>query len=167
MHVKSMFVRLLIVVGLLFASVAPAGAEVAVVLNSADETVSLIDTNTYTEIQRYPVGKEPHHLMATTDDSHLIVASALSNELVMLDPVSGQIIRRVPKISDPYQIAFSPDKKWFVANSLRLDRVDIYNAADFSIAKRIPAPKAPSHLAFDRASQYVFCLLYTSPSPRD
>ena len=45
-----------------------AWAQVAFVLNSAEDTVSLIDTKTYKEISRNRVGREPHHLMATPDD---------------------------------------------------------------------------------------------------
>lgn len=155
------FARILLPALLVVAS-APIGAEIAIVLNSADQTVSLVDTVAYKELSRIPVGKEPHHLMATPDDKQLIVANAVSNELVFLDPGSGQIINRQKNISDPYQIGFSPDKKWFVSNSLRLDRVDIYRGEDFALVKRLPAPKTPSHLAFDKASQFVFVTLQES-----
>ncbi|MBS0344971.1 MAG: beta-propeller fold lactonase family protein [Proteobacteria bacterium] len=141
---------------------ASACAETAIVLNSGDENVSLIDTSSYKETGRIPACKEPHHLMATPDDSAVIVACAISNELVFFDPRTGQEQKRVKNISDPYQLGFSPDKKWFVANSLRLDRVDLYKAADFSLVARVPAAKTPSHMAFDKASQYVFVTLQES-----
>src|SRR5450755_2412023 len=115
--------------------------EVAIILNSADGTVSLIDRKTYEVTKRYPIGKEPHHLMISPDDKELIVANASSNELVFLDPVTGIETHRIKRISDPYQLGFSPDRKWFLSISLRLDRVDIYNAKDFSLAKRIDAGK--------------------------
>ena len=51
-------------------------AEVAVVLNSGEGTISLIDTVLMKETKRLPIGKEPHHLMATPDDKFLIVANA-------------------------------------------------------------------------------------------
>lgn len=140
----------------------PVGAEMAVALNSGDDTISLIDTETYKETARIPIGKEPHHLMASPDDRYLIVANAAGNDLVFLDPISGQIQRRLGRISDPYQVGFSPDQRWFVANSLRLDRVDIYHAADFTLAKRVPLPRTPSHLIFDGASSLVFVTLQES-----
>lgn len=136
-------------------------AEVAIVLNSGEGTVSLIDKASMTETKRFPVGKEPHHLMATPDDQYLIVANAVSNDLVFLDPRTGEIKRRIDKISDPYQIGFSPDKKWFVSVSLRLDRTDIYDA-NFKLVKRIPTPKAPSHVAFDAKSTLAFVTLQDS-----
>lgn len=155
--------RMTLLALLLLSSVTvPAAAEFAVVLNSGEDTISIVDTETYREVQRNPIGKEPHHLMATPDDRYLIVADAASNDLVFLDPKLGTIQQRLSGISDPYQIGFSPDKRWFVANSLRRDRVDLYNAADFKLVRRFPLPKAPSHLAFDRASQYVFVTLQES-----
>ena len=139
-------------------SAAPVQATVVVVLNSRDATVSLIDQDTYKVIDTFSVGKEPHHLMATPDNKSLIVANATSDELVFLDPATGEIQRRVKDIADPYQIGFSPDQKWFVANALRLDRVDIYryDGKDMKLAKRVPLPKLPSHMAFTADSSTVF-----------
>ncbi len=57
-------------------------AETAIVLNSVDENVSFVDTRTYKETGRAPACKEPHHLMATPDDSSVIAACAISNELI-------------------------------------------------------------------------------------
>lgn len=139
-----------------------AHAGLAIALNSADGTLSLIDTDSYKVTGKVNVCKEPHHLMPTPDDKSLIVACAASNQLVFYDPLTGQEQRRIRDISDPYQIGFSPNRKWFVATSLRLDRVDLYDAADFRLLARLPAPKTPSHMAFDDASQFVFITLQDS-----
>jgi YVTN family beta-propeller protein len=135
-----------------------ARADVVVVLNSRDASVSLLDQATYKELGSIQVGKEPHHLMATPDNKSLIVASALGNELVFLDPKSGQVQNRIKDIADPYQIGFSPDQKWFVANALRLDHVDIYqyNGKEMKLAKRLPLARLPSHMAFSADSSTVF-----------
>jgi YVTN family beta-propeller protein len=144
----------------LFASMfAPAAqADVVVVLNSRDATVTLLDQTTYQEISTFPVGKEPHHLMSTPDNKSLIVANALGDELLFLDPKTGQIQRRMTDIADPYQIGFSPNQKWFVSNSLRLDRVDFYryDGKNMTLSKRVPLPKLPSHMTFDADSTTVF-----------
>jgi YVTN family beta-propeller protein len=139
---------------------APLG--VALALNSADGTISLIDTETYKVIGKTIACKEPHHLMPSPDDKSVIVACSASNQLVFFDPLTGKEQKRVRNISDPYQIGFSPDNKWFVSNSLRLDRVDIYNASDFTLKARLHAPRTPSHMAFDAASEFVFVTLQDS-----
>ncbi len=117
---------LIVILALVLLTWTPAAAELAVVLNSLDDDVSLVDTTTYQQVRRLKVGKEPHHLMVAPDDRDLVVANAMSNDLVVLDPRTGEVVRRIPRISDPYQIGFSPDRRWFVATSLRLDRVDIF-----------------------------------------
>lgn len=139
-------------------AISSAQANVVVVLNSRDATVQLLDQSTYQDLSTFPVGKEPHHLMATPDSKSLIVASSVGNELIFLDPKSGQIQRTIKDILDPYQIGFSPDQKWFVSASLRLDRVDLYryDGANMTLTKRIPLAKLPSHMAFNAASNMVF-----------
>ncbi|MBL8375642.1 beta-propeller fold lactonase family protein [Accumulibacter sp.] len=151
---------LVVVLTLLAAGDAPAG--LAIALNSADGTISLIDTETYAVTGKMNVCKEPHHLMPTPDDKSVIVACAASNQLVFFDPHTGQEQKRIRDISDPYQLGYSPNRKWFVATSLRLDRVDIYDPQDFRLIARLPAPKTPSHMAFDDASQFVFVTLQDS-----
>jgi YVTN family beta-propeller protein len=135
-----------------------ARANVVVVLNSRDASVSLLDQANHAEIGTIAVGKEPHHLMATPDNKSLIVGSATGNELVFLDPKTGQIQNRVKNILDPYQIGFTPDQKWFVSNALRLDHVDIYryDGKNLTLAKRLPLAKLPSHMAFSADSKLVF-----------
>jgi YVTN family beta-propeller protein len=135
-----------------------AHANVVVVLNSGDASISILDQTTYQEIKSIPVGKEPHHLMATPDNKSLIVASSTGNELIFLDPKTGEIQRRLKDIVDPYQIGFSPDQKWFVANALRLDRVDIYryDGKELKLSKRVPLARMPSHMAFSADSSTVF-----------
>src|SRR5471030_2043409 len=103
-------------------AISSAQANVVVVLNSRDATVQLLDQDTYKDLSTFPVGKEPHHLMATPDNKSLIVASSTGNQLIFLDHKTGEVQSQLRGIVDPYQIGFSPDQKWFVANGLRLDR---------------------------------------------
>ena len=115
---------------------APTQPKLAVILNSGSASVSLIDMQTRQVTKTIPVGKEPHHLMMTPDQKTLLIANAAGNDVVLMNPVSGEITGRVPNIIDPYQIGYSPNHKWFVANGNRLDRVDIYaaNGADLKLA---------------------------------
>lgn len=136
---------------------------VAFVINSNDDTISLIDTRTYKEISRKRVGREPHHVMTTPDDKSLIVASVQSNDLMLFDPVTGKFQKRIDKISDPYQLGFSPDKRWLVTASLALDRVDIYSA-DYKLLKRLPAPRSPSHVIFSADNRHAIVTLQDTNS---
>jgi YVTN family beta-propeller protein len=141
-----------------------AAASPAFVLNSRDATVSQIDRRTMAESGRISVGKEPHHLYPTPDGRSLIVALALSDELLYLDPLTGAVQKRVTGIDDPYQIGFSPDGHWFGVAALRLDRFDLYRheQGELKLVRRIALPKAPSHLWFSADSRFVFVTLQES-----
>jgi YVTN family beta-propeller protein len=152
------FRKLIVSAVCLVSGVQAAQANVVVVLNSRDATVQLLDQKTFAETATFAVGKEPHHLMATPDNKSVIVASSVGNELIFLDPVTGQVQRRIKDVLDPYQIGFSPDQKWFVSASLRLDRVDLYkyDGTNMALSKRIPLARLPSHIAFNAASTMAF-----------
>mgnify|MGYP000697541645 CR=1 FL=1 len=123
---------------------ASAEPKLAVVLNSGDASVSLIDMPTRKVIKTVAVGKEPHHLMMTPDQKTLLIANAVGNDIVLMNPTTGELTGRIPNIIDPYQIGYSPNHKWFVANGNRLDRVDIYaaNGADLKLAKTVKIGRA-------------------------
>jgi DNA-binding beta-propeller fold protein YncE len=135
-----------------------------IVLDSGESKLTLIDESARKVVGSEPTGKEPHHLMVTPDGSSLIVADSVSNDLIFLDPHSGKVQRRLEGIEDPYQLGFSPDHKWFVTAALRLDRVDVYkyDGHDFTIARRIPLAKTPSHMTFSSDSHTVFVTLQDS-----
>jgi YVTN family beta-propeller protein len=136
----------------------PALATTAVVLNSDDDSVSIIDSDSYKEVSRTHIGRSPHHLIQTPDRRMLIIAMSGSNELVLIDRATGVEKQRITA-SDPYQIGFSPDGKYFVAASLRLDRIDIYDGSTFQLLHRLPAATMPSHIAFSHDSKTVFVTL--------
>jgi len=118
--------------------------KIAIVLNSGEATVSLIDMATRKVTKTFYVGKEPHHLMMTPDEKTLLVANAVGDDIALLNPITGEITGRIPKIIDPYQIGYSP------------------NGAEFKLAKSIPAAKTPSHIAFTSDSKLAFVTLQDS-----
>ncbi|MDE1183889.1 beta-propeller fold lactonase family protein [Paraburkholderia sp.] len=141
-----------------------AHANNVIVLNSGEATLSLIDEATREVVGTVPTGKEPHHLMATPDNSSLIVANSVSNNLMFVDPKTGKVQRWVENIEDPYQIGFSPDRKWMVTTGLRLDRLDVYHfdGKNMTLASRLPLAVMPSHMAFTNDSKTVFVTLQVS-----
>jgi YVTN family beta-propeller protein len=158
-----------------FVTFAPLGARAATkaqrpifVLNSQDADISIIDPATHTVVQRVPTGKEPHHLYLTPDEKSVIVANAASNSLTFIDPATGAVQRTLRDIVDPYHLRFSPDMQWFVTAANRLDHVDLYRwqpadaAQPLKLARRIQAPKTPSHLSIDSKSSVVYASLQDS-----
>ncbi len=150
--------RLLLTFLLLMASMSgSAWADgLAIVLNSGDATLSVLDMARETELRRVPVLREPHHVALSPDGSELLVGDAGANEMLFLDSRTGEIRRRMP-VADPYQLAFSPDGKWLTVTGLARNQVDVYDASTMSLAKRFPLSSMPSHVAYapDSSMAYV------------
>jgi YVTN family beta-propeller protein len=159
---------------LLVGTAASAFGNRAVILNSDEDSLSIIDTGNFKELSRQRIGRSPHHLIASPDGRTLVVALAGGNQLALLDLASSALsgtdraeeadspgadigLKERVTASDPYQIGFSPDGKWFVAASLRLDRIDLYDAAGFRLVHRLAADTMPSHIGFspDSGTAYV------------
>ncbi len=110
------------------------------------------------ELRRIPVLREPHHLMLSPDGKYLLVGDTVANEMLFLDPQTGEIKKRLT-MADPYQLGFSPNGKWFVVNGLARSQVDVYDAATMQLVKRFPLASLPSHMAFAPDSSMVFVSL--------
>src|SRR5215475_3821808 len=139
-----------------------ARADSVIVLNSEEASYSVLSRSARIETARIPLGREPHHLVMTPDGKEVLIASTVTNELVVLDSKTGERRRVVRDIVDPYQLGFSPDGKWFVTAAYRLDHVDIYRADGFRLLSRIFIEGMPSHLEFDKDSRTVFVTLQQS-----
>ena len=138
----------------------PAAALAAhlLVLNSGDDTVSVIDPVAKKELARVPVGRAPHHMMALPDDSALLVGLTAVNQLAFLDRKTGAVQKKIAML-DPYQMAFSPDQKYFVATALRMDYVDIYPGEltdNIKPLARVKSGSMPSHLVFSPDSKTAY-----------
>jgi len=134
------------------------------VLNSLDASVSVVDPVTWKETRRISTGKEPHHLYLTPDEKSLIIANALSDSLLFIDPRTGVVQRTVRGILDPYHLRFSPDMKWLVIAGNRLNHVDLYRweGGEWTLAKRLPTGKTPSHLWINSTSTTVYATMQES-----
>ena len=139
--------------------VAPAAARaggVAIVINSGDATLSVLDMDRGTELRRIPVLREPHHVALSPNGRELLVGDAGGNEMLFLDPHTGEVLHRMP-VADPYHLAFSPNGKWLVVTGLARNQVDVYDAATMALVKRFPLGTMPSHVTYapDSSMAYV------------
>ncbi|MDB5886770.1 MAG: beta-propeller repeat protein [Polaromonas sp.] len=149
------------------APAAPAPSAIATpvfVLNSLEDSVSVINPANWTEIKRIDTGKQPHHLYLTPDEKSVIVANALSDSLTFIDPKTAEVQRTVRGVMDPYHLRFSPDMKWFVTAANRLNHIDIYrwDGKAMTLASRVATGKTPSHLWIDSKSTTIYSTMQDS-----
>ena len=140
---------------------AAASLGVAIVMNSAAASFSVIDVASRSVIRTTPVLREPHHWALLPDRSALLIGDTSGNALFFLDPSTGEIIRRVA-CSDPYQLWFSPDGRLLVINALGVNHVDVYDARTLQHAHRFRLPTMPSHLSYAPDGGMVYVSLQAS-----
>jgi len=136
---------------------------ICMVMNSAGASVSVIDMNTRQVIATQPTFREPSHWALTPDRKTMYVCDAGGNAFFAFDPVTAAPKGHF-KIADPYQLAYTPDQKYLVVNALRLDHVDVYDAASLSLVKRFEPGEWPSHLDFSPDSRWSFNSMQKSNS---
>ena len=151
---------------LLCASFGPGGATaratgLAFVVNSGSASISVVDMSTRKELRRIPALREPHHVILSPDGKSLLIGDTTGNQMLFLDPETGEVQRRVA-VSDPYQLGFSPDGKYLVVNGLARNQVDIYDPETMTLVKRFLAASTPSHMAFSPDGDKVFVSLQGS-----
>jgi YVTN family beta-propeller protein len=146
---------------LLLSTTAARAGELAFVVDSGAAAISLVDVAKRQEIRRVPVLREPHHMALTPDHRFLLIGDTVGNQLIFLDPVSGEIARRVT-MPDPYQLQFSPDGKTLVVTELARNRVDIYDADSYHLRVRLALASLPSHINFSPDSKTAFVSLQQS-----
>lgn len=127
----------------------------AMVMNSGEASVSVIDMTTRQVIKTTPTLREPSHWALSPDRRKLYIADASGNALFVLSPFTGDAMGSV-RIADPYQLGYTPDQKYLVVNALRLDHIDVYDAASFRLVKRFSPGSMPSHLDFSPDSRWSF-----------
>ena len=135
-----------------------AARPLAMVINSGDASLSLIDADTHAELRRVPMLREPHHMALTPDGASLLVGDTAGNAFLFIDPQTGDVQRRLT-ISDPYQMQYSPDAKWLVVAALARNQIDIYDAQTLQLAHRVAAASMPSHINFSPDSSVAYVSL--------
>jgi YVTN family beta-propeller protein len=142
----------------LLALARPAIAEtppLAMVMNSGEASVSIIDMTSRQVIRTVPTLREPSHWALSPDRAKLYIADASGNSLFILDPLTGAPLGS-KRIADPYQLGYTPDNKYLVVNALRLNHVDVYDGATLALVKRFAPGSMPSHLDFSPDSRWSF-----------
>lgn len=115
--------------------------------------VIVIDPLAKTIVDRYPVGRTPHHVTPAYDMSRLYVNVMASGYLVELDIESGRPSRRIP-VAAPYNLYFSPDGSMAIVAAEMMNRLDIYDPITWRLVTRLPIrASGVDHLDFDASGR--------------
>jgi len=107
--------------------------------NSDAASVSVIDPATMRVVDRFNVGVRPHHVTPSWDLTKLYVNNTEGNTLTEIDPRTGRPTRNIP-ITDPYNLYFTPDGTKAIVVAERFQRLDFYDADDWTFLKSVSIP---------------------------
>jgi YVTN family beta-propeller protein len=119
-----------------------AGAKEYVYVPSAAQNsagwVDVIDQQTLQVVNRYKAGSVSQHVVPSWDLRTLYVTASAANELVPIDPTTGDPGTPIP-VTRPYNLYFTPDGTKAVVQEEQNDRIVYYDTATWTKLKSVPA----------------------------
>jgi len=107
--------------------------------NGESATVDVIDPETFTVVDSYPVGRLPQHVVPSYDMQTLYVNNNQGNSLTPIDPRTGKPGPDIP-VDDPYNLYFSPDGSQAIVIAERNSQIDFRDPVTWELVKRLDVP---------------------------
>lgn len=122
--------------------------------NSLDNTVSVIDSKTYQVIKTFKTGKTPQHVVPSYDLKTLWVLNNEGNSATPIDPNTGEPGAMI-RISDPYNLYFTPDGRYAIVVCESLKRLEFRDAQTLALHDYTPVNcKGLNHMDFTADGRY-------------
>src|SRR3954451_23378575 len=124
--------------------------------NSKSNTVDEIDPRTYKIVRHFAVGALPQHVVPSYDLKTLWVNNDQGNSLTRIDPRTGKR-RRTVKVTDPYNLYFTPDGRYALVMAERLMRIDFRDPHSMRLRHTLAVPTCPgvNHADFTAGGRYM------------
>jgi YVTN family beta-propeller protein len=123
--------------------------------NSESNTVSVIDPHQFKVIDQFPVGALPQHVTPSYDLKTLWVTNDQGNSLTPIDPQTSKPGKPV-RVTDPYNLYFTPDGRYAIVVAERLHRLDFRDAATMKLHKSLSVPcPGVDHMDFTADGRYL------------
>ena len=117
--------------------------------------VAVIDPLSMQIVDRFWVGRTPHHVAPSYDMGLLYVNVMDSNVLTVIDPRVGRPIGQVP-VPVPYNLYFSPDGSKAIVAAERFNRLDFFDPVTWAPLRYLPIPgSGVDHLDFSADGSYL------------
>jgi DNA-binding beta-propeller fold protein YncE len=117
--------------------------------------IAVIDPLTRQIVDRFAVGRTPHHVTPAYDLSSLYVNVMGSSRLVEIDPRVGRPSRSLA-VASPYNLYFTPDGSLAIVAAEPANRLDFYDPASWRSVLRLPLPASGvDHLDFSADGSFL------------
>ena len=101
-----------------------------------DNFEDVIDPATHTVVRTFATGKLPQHVVPSYDMRRLWVTNDMDDSLTSIDPATGADGERV-RVSDPYNLYFTPDGKLAIVIAEAQHRFDLRDAATMKLVRSV------------------------------
>jgi YVTN family beta-propeller protein len=128
--------------------------------NRSSNSVSVIDPLTLKEVDRFPVGRKPQHVVPSWDLKTLWVANNASGtnkgSVTPIDPKTAKPGHEIP-VDDPYNMYFMPDGSSAVIVDEAYQRLDLRDPQTMALKSTLATPTCPgiNHADFSVDSSYA------------
>jgi DNA-binding beta-propeller fold protein YncE len=123
--------------------------------NSLGASVDVIDPHTFRVVRRFDVGANPQHVVPAWNLRTLYVTNDLGNSLTPIDPRTARPGRPI-RVTDPYNMYFTPDGRYAIVVAERLHRLDFRNARTFRPHRSVEMPcTGVDHVDFSADGSYL------------
>ncbi|MEP6565529.1 MAG: YncE family protein [Mesorhizobium sp.] len=132
--------------------------------NRSSNSVSVIDTATLKEVERFPVGRRPQHVVPSWDLKTLWVANNASGSVTPIDPKTGRPGKEIT-VQDPYNMYFMPDGSSAIIVDEAYRQLDFRDPQTMALKSVLPTPTCLgiNHADFSADSSYaIFTCEYGS-----
>ena len=116
--------------------------------------VDVIDQTTMKVVSSFRAGSISQHVVPSWDLKTLYVTASAANQLVPIDPTTGQPGRPIP-VTRPYNLYFSPDGSRAIVQAEENNEIDYYDTATWTLLKSVPSTcKGNNHADWSADSSY-------------
>jgi YVTN family beta-propeller protein len=129
-----------------------------VTCNSFSNTVSIIDTGTWSVVSTLTVGTFPVRATFSADDSLIYVSSRDDDRITEIANAgsSSVVLRTIPVGDWPYEMVLAPGgSTLYVANYLS-ENIGVVNLASGSMTSTIALPDPPAGIAIDPTGDFLY-----------
>jgi DNA-binding beta-propeller fold protein YncE len=124
--------------------------------NSQSGTVDVIDQRSHRVVGHFATGALPQHVTPSWDLRTLWVENDLGGSLTAIDPRTGRRGRSV-RVSDPYNLYFTPDGRYAIVVAEQLGRLDFRDARSMRLHRALRVACAGvDHLDFTADGRFLF-----------
>ena len=116
--------------------------------------VDVIDQMTMKVVSSFRAGSIAQHVVPSWDLKTLYVTASAANQLVPIDPTTGQPGRPIP-VTRPYNLYFSPDGSRAIVQAEENNQIDYYDTATWTLLKSVPSTcQGNNHADWSADSSY-------------